>query len=75
MQLPMQSTNRDGILGHQFDKRLESFAPCYSQFILLPDFKDNHSLLCFKNSFKKIRETRKLESIQEKHFVERKNED
>jgi hypothetical protein len=22
---------RDGIFGHQFDKRLESFAPCYSQ--------------------------------------------
>jgi hypothetical protein len=22
--------SRDGILGHQFNKRLESFAPCYS---------------------------------------------
>ncbi len=25
----------DGILGHQFDKRLESFVLCYSQFLLL----------------------------------------
>ncbi len=29
------SEPRDGILGHQFNKRLESFAPCYSQFLLL----------------------------------------
>ncbi len=29
----------------------------------------------FKNPYKKIRETRKLESIHEKHFVEWKNED
>jgi hypothetical protein len=28
----------------------------------------------FKNTYKKIRETRKLESIREQHFVERKNE-
>jgi hypothetical protein len=32
-------TPRDGILGHQFDKRLESFAPCYSQSLLLADLK------------------------------------
>ncbi len=28
----------------------------------------------FKNPYKKISETRKLESVHEKHFVERKNE-
>jgi hypothetical protein len=28
----------------------------------------------FKNPYKKIRETRKLESVHEKHFVEQKNE-
>jgi hypothetical protein len=32
------STTRDGILRHQFNKRLESFAPCYSQSLLLADF-------------------------------------
>jgi hypothetical protein len=32
---------RDGILGHQFHKRLESFAPCFSQLLLLADFKEN----------------------------------
>ncbi len=37
----------DGILGHQFEKRLESFAPCYSQSLLLADFTDNHTLLWF----------------------------
>jgi hypothetical protein len=47
---------RDGILGHQFNKRLESFAPCYSKSLLLADLK---------NPYKKIRETRKLESIHE----------
>jgi hypothetical protein len=32
---------RDRILGHQFNKRLESFAPCYSQSFILADFKEN----------------------------------
>jgi len=44
---------RDGIVGHQFDKRLESFAPFYSQSLPLADFTENHTLLW-------IRETRKL---------------
>jgi hypothetical protein len=44
-------------------KKLESFALCYSQSLLLADFS---TLLL------NIRETRKLESIHEKHFVERK---
>jgi hypothetical protein len=55
------------------NKRLESFAPCYSQFLLLADFKENHILLWLKKSLQKIRETRNLESIYEKHFVEWKN--
>ncbi len=38
---------RVGILGHQFDKILESFAPGYSQSLLLVDFKENRGLLWF----------------------------
>ena len=55
----------DGILGHQFNKRLESFAPCYSQSLLLADFKENHTFSGIKNPHKNIRETRNLESIHE----------
>jgi len=36
-------------------------------------FKQTILFSDFKNPYKKIRETRKLESIHEKHFVERKN--
>jgi hypothetical protein len=36
------------IPGQQINKRLESFAPCYSQSPLLADFKENHILLCFE---------------------------
>jgi hypothetical protein len=39
---------RDGILGHQFDKRLEAFAPCYSPVPStgsLADFKENHTVI------------------------------
>jgi hypothetical protein len=44
------SGSRDGILGHLFNKRLKSFAPCYSQSLLLADFEENHtySSLVFK---------------------------
>ncbi len=45
--LLVRQDSRDGILGHQFDKRLESFAPCYSQSLLLADFTENHTLLWF----------------------------
>jgi hypothetical protein len=41
------------------------FDPCYSQSLLLEDFRENHTLLWFKKSSKKICETRKLESIHE----------
>jgi hypothetical protein len=51
---------RNGILRHQFHKRLESFAPSYSQSLLLADFKENHTLLWFKKSSQKIHETRKI---------------
>jgi hypothetical protein len=30
IRIHMKYLNRDGILGHKFDKRLESFTPCYS---------------------------------------------
>jgi hypothetical protein len=46
-----------GILGHQFEKRLESFAPCYIHSVsILTDFKRKaDSILCtgFKNTSKK----------------------
>jgi hypothetical protein len=64
---------RDGILGLQFNKRLESFAPSFLHSLLLADFKENHTLLLFYKYTQKFRETRKLESIHEKHFVQRKN--
>ncbi len=44
---------RDGILEHQFNKSLESFAPCYSQSLLLADFKENPTLLWFLKSLQK----------------------
>jgi hypothetical protein len=55
--------SRDGILGHKFNKRLESFGACYSQPLLLGDFKANHTLLWFSKSLQKMYETRKLEFI------------
>ncbi len=67
--------SRDGILWHQFKKRLESFASCYSQspFWYWRIFKENHTPLMVLLILTKIRQTRKLESIHEYHFVERKN--
>jgi hypothetical protein len=45
---------RDGILGHQFDERIGSFAPCYSHSLLLADFKENHTrTLALKKSAKR----------------------
>ncbi len=44
---------RDWILGYEFDKLLESFAPCYSQYLIQ------------KTIYRKIRKRRKLESIHE----------
>jgi hypothetical protein len=40
----------------KFDKRLEFFAPCYSQSILLADLKENDTLVWFYKSLQKIRE-------------------
>jgi hypothetical protein len=50
----------DGILGHQFNKRLESFAPCSSKSLLLTDFKENYTLLQISKFLQKIqkKETR-----------------
>jgi hypothetical protein len=59
----VRSEPRDGILAHKFNKRLESFAPCYSQSLLLADFKENHTdFNCF---YRKIGKTRKLEPSHE----------
>ncbi len=64
----------DGILGHQFKKRLESFAPCYSNSPFYWRILRKTILFSgFQNPYKKICKTRKLESVLEKHFVERKN--
>jgi hypothetical protein len=37
----------NGIFGHQFVKRLESFAPCYSQSFYWRIFKENQTILWF----------------------------
>jgi hypothetical protein len=64
---------RDGILGHQFNKRLESFASCYSESLLLADFKETILFPGFNNHYtKKSGKKRKSESIHEYHFVEGK---
>jgi hypothetical protein len=39
--------SREGILGFKTNKRLESFAPRYSVFLLLADFKEYQTLLWF----------------------------
>jgi hypothetical protein len=70
--------SRDGIRGYQFDKRLEFFAPCYAQSLLLAEFTENHTLLyltaeiyenhahsAFQNPYKKIHETQKLKFFHE----------
>jgi hypothetical protein len=47
-------------------QRLESFAPCYSQSLLVANFEENQTLPWFKNNpDKEIHETRKLESSHE----------
>ncbi len=52
------SIHWDWILRHQFDKGLDSFAPCYSQSILLIKFAENHTLLhWYLKSIQKILET------------------
>ncbi len=63
----------DGILGHQMNKRLESFAPCYSQSLLLAGFKENLLFSGFKNSYKKSAK-QENSSLFMKHFVEQKRE-
>jgi hypothetical protein len=56
---------KDGILGDPFNNRLKSFAPCYSQSLLPADLKETRLFSGFKTPYKKIRETRKFESIHE----------
>ncbi len=53
------------ILGQKHDKRLKTIALCQSQFLQLADFTEKHG---FNNPYKKVWETRKLESVYEKHF-------
>ncbi len=65
--------SRDWILGHLFEKRLESLASCNSIPSILADFTENNTLLWFYKSIQKIYKTRNLESIHEYHFVERRN--
>jgi hypothetical protein len=45
---------RDGILGHKFNKRLDSFAACYSQSLLLADLKKIMLFSGFKNPYKNL---------------------
>ncbi len=55
--------HKNRILRHQFDKRLEYFATCYSQSFYWRIFTRFYSGL--KKTYKKIRETGKLEPICE----------
>jgi hypothetical protein len=56
----------DGILGHQINRRLEFFVPCYSQSLLLADFTEKTVLFSgFIKPYRKIFETRNLKSIHE----------
>ncbi len=48
-----KKVTRDGILGHHFDKRLESFAPCYSHSFYWWIFKENQTLLWVQKYIKK----------------------
>jgi hypothetical protein len=59
---PLVGGLRDGILRHQFNERLESFALCYSQSLLLADFKENNTLHGLKILTKK---SAKLDSIHD----------
>jgi len=70
----MQS--REGILGHnQFSKRLESCSMLFTVSFTGGFYRGPYSSLVLKILTKtKIRETRKLEYIDEYHFVQRKNE-
>jgi hypothetical protein len=52
---------RDRILEHQFDKRLEPFAPCYSQFLLLVDFKKKPILYSGLKYIQKISQNKKTQ--------------
>jgi hypothetical protein len=52
--------SRDGLLGRQFVKRLESFAP---QTLLLGDFQENHTFLWF--SLQKNLRNKKADSTHE----------
>jgi hypothetical protein len=57
--------HRDGILGHQIDKSLK--------WLLLHSTGGFYRQTLLKKPNKKIRETKKLKYIQEKHFVGRIN--
>jgi hypothetical protein len=46
--LDVSKMPQDGILGHQFNQRLESFAPCYSQSLLQEDFEETYPSLFLK---------------------------
>jgi hypothetical protein len=63
------------ILEHQFEKKTRVF--CSMLFSVLSTgglYRKPYPTLVFKIHTRKIRETRKHESIHEYHFVERKNE-
>ncbi len=53
---------RGGILRHKFDKRHEAFHICFSQSSTGGFLKNTRLNYGFENTYKKIRETRNLES-------------
>ncbi len=60
-------------IGHQFDKRLKSFVPCFSQSLLLADFTEKIILHSGINSpYKKFRKKCKPESVFDNILENRK---
>ncbi len=70
--VPIEKDSGTPSLIDLLNKRLESFAPCYSQSLPLADLKKTILLSGLQILKKKIGETRQLGSINEWHFVEQK---
>jgi hypothetical protein len=56
---PPQDKTRDGMLGHQFVKRLESFAPSFSVSSTGRFYRKPYYTLVLKNKYQKICEQEK----------------
>ncbi len=60
---------RYGDLGHHFNKRLESLAPCFSRSLLLEDFKERILYSGFNDPDKKSAKQENKSAKQENESV------